>query len=159
MKKINDKEYLEIVKFILENDEFLKRKKYKHHGNISVYDHCLKVSYVSYKYAKKFGLNKYDAAIGGLLHDFYYKPWTESVEKKNFFEKHGFVHARDALENSRIHFKDNLNSVREDIILKHMFPLNIKIPKYRETWLIVIVDKCVSMEVLLQPKFFKDMFK
>ena len=159
MKKINDKEFFEIVSDILDNEEFLKRKKYKHHGNISVYDHSLKVSYLSYKCAKKMGLNKYDAAIGGLLHDFYYKPWNENCKKKKFFEKHGFVHAKEALENSKFFFKNNLNNVREDIILKHMFPLNIKLPKYRESWLIVVIDKYVSLEVLKQPNFFKDIFK
>ena len=48
---------------------------------------------------------KYDAksvAIGGLLHDFYYKPWQNNNEKKKFLKKHGFVHAKEALDNSKI---------------------------------------------------------
>ena len=75
---INDDYYL-IVKDILNSDEFIKRKKYRHHGDISVYEHSLKVSRLSYEIAKKINLalkrqvfNEYDMAIGAPLHDFYY---------------------------------------------------------------------------------------
>ena len=75
---INDDYYL-IVKDILNSDEFIKRKNYRHHGDISVYEHSLKVSRLSYEIAKKINLslkrqvfNEYDMAIGALLHDFYY---------------------------------------------------------------------------------------
>ena len=101
-------DYYLIVNKILENEEFLKRKKYRHHGDISVYEHSLSVSILSYNIAKKinllFGkiiLNEYDVAVGALLHDFYYKPYTEDHEKKPLFKKHGFVHASEALENSK----------------------------------------------------------
>ena len=39
--------------------------------------------------AKKLKVDYKSAAIGGLLHDFYTKPWQEDTEKKKFFEKHG----------------------------------------------------------------------
>ena len=32
-------EWYEIVKDILNDEEFLKRKKFKHHGEVSVYEH------------------------------------------------------------------------------------------------------------------------
>lgn len=53
----NNKEFLEIVKVILENEEFQKRSMYLHHGKTSVYDHSLKVSYLSYNLAKKINLD------------------------------------------------------------------------------------------------------
>lgn len=158
-ENIIDSDYLAIVNNILNNDEFIRRKEYKHHGEISVYDHSLRVSYLSYKFAKKFkSVNEKDVAIGGLLHDFYYKPWMNDTKKRKFFEKHGFVHAREALENSKIFFSEELNDIREDIILKHMFPLNIKLPKYKETWIITLFDKLVSLEVIKEPKFFLSLF-
>ena len=46
-------DYYEIVKDILENNEFKKRKEYAHHGSISVYEHSLKVSILAYKLSKK----------------------------------------------------------------------------------------------------------
>lgn len=163
MKKSNEinynEEYLMIASDILNNEEFIKRKSYKHHGNISVYDHSLKVSQLAYKISKKFkSMDRKSIIIGGLLHDFYYKSWMDNKEKKSFFKKHGFVHAKEALENSKNIFPLYMNNIVEDIIIKHMFPLNIKPPRYKEAWLVSLVDKWVSLEVLLEPDFFKKLF-
>lgn len=90
-------------------------------------------------------------AIAGLLHDFYDKPWQNSVEKRPFFQKHGFVHAKEAKENACKYFKKYMNPKIENCIERHMFPLNKKPPKYIEGWLIVLVDKADSMDFLLHP--------
>lgn len=150
--KICDVDYYNTVKDILENPEFIKRKDYKHHGNISVYSHCLAVSYNSYRVCRFLGLDKESVAIGGLLHDFYYKPWQENNIKKSFFKKHGFVHAKEALENSQIYFPTLMNKKVENIIKRHMFPLNIVPPRYTESWIVTMVDKYVSLEVFKEPK-------
>ena len=42
-------DYYEIVKNILDNEEFKKRKTYAHHGSITVYEHSIKVSLLAYK--------------------------------------------------------------------------------------------------------------
>ena len=153
-----DEEYLKIVDKILNNKEFLKRKKYEHHGEITVYDHSLHVSKLAYKIAKKLHFkHKNDVAIGGLLHDFYYKPWQDNKEKKPLFQKHGFVHAKEALENSKKYFPELMNDRISNIILRHMFPLNITPPKYKEAWLVSMADKIVSVEAIFQPKFIKSM--
>ena len=39
-----DKEFLEIIKPIIDNKEFIKRKKFHHHENESVYDHSMAVA-------------------------------------------------------------------------------------------------------------------
>ena len=122
MRKEWEKEYYNIVKDILEHEEFIKRKEYKHHDNISVYDHCLAVSKLSYEMAKKEKLDYKSAAIGGLLHDFYRKPWQECTKRKKFLEMHGFTHARDALLNAHKFFPHLMNDKIDDIILRHMFP-------------------------------------
>ena len=147
------KEYNEIIKNILEHPEFIKRKEFKHHSEISVYEHCLAVSKLSYKICKKLKLDYKSAAIGGLLHDFYTKPWQECSETKKFLEKHGFTHARDAYKNAHKYFDDMMNEKIDDIILRHMFPLNKKPPKYKESWIVSLVDKYVSLEVIKDPKF------
>ena len=148
--KLND-DYKEITKEILENSEFLKRKDYNHHENISVYTHSLMVSYYSYKIAKKLKLDYKSTAIAGILHDFYYEDWQKS-KKRKLKELHGFVHAKEALNNSKEHFDYLLNDKISNSIVRHMFPLNIIPPKYFEGWIITIVDKIVSLDVLLYPK-------
>lgn len=154
LEKLNNKmdsEYKKIVSKILENPEFEKRLTYHHHENRSVYVHSLYVSYYSYLIAKKLKLDYKSTAIAGLLHDFYYDDWQMNP-KKGIKNLHGFVHAREAYENSQIYFNDLLNNKINDCIRKHMFPLTIRPPKYTEGWIITLVDKIVSLKVLKSPK-------
>ena len=147
-----DKEYLEIISQILNHPEFQKRKEYHHHENRSVYVHSLMVSYKSYKIAKKLKLDYRSAAIGGLLHDFYYNDWQTNPKKvKKITEMHGFVHPKEALENSIKLFPKLIDKKTADIISKHMFPLTIKPPRYLESWIITMVDKYVSLEIFKTP--------
>lgn len=145
-------EYYRIIQPILMSDEFQKRKNFKHHGNISVYDHSLAVSKKAYILAKKLNKDYKSAAIGGLLHDFYTHPWQEKHEKQKFFKQHGFTHAKDALKNSYIYFPYLMNNKIDNIILRHMFPLNKVPPKYMESWIVTLADKYVSLEVFKDPK-------
>jgi len=152
-KITKDKEYYDIVKEIINDLEFQKRKDYLHHENESVFDHVLEVSYYSYLYCKDHNLDYISAAIGGLLHDFYPTPWQGvNVEHKKFFQKHGFVHAREAKENALKFFPQYMNPKIENIILRHMFPLNITPPKYKEAWVITMIDKRMSLKIFKNPK-------
>lgn len=148
--KFND-EYKDIINEVINHPEFIRRKDFHHHENISVYTHSLMVSYYSYKVAKKMHLDYKSTAIAGILHDFYYEDW-QKAHKKKLRELHGFVHAKEALNNSKEHFSHLLNKKISNSIVRHMFPLNIIPPKYFEGWVITIVDKIVSMDVLLYPK-------
>lgn len=158
-------EYLKIIDPFINHPEFIKRKKYMHHIGESVYAHTLRVSFDSYKIAKRLHWDYKAAAIGGLLHDFYDKPWQNNHEKTPFLKKHGFVHAEQARINALKYFPEDINKKIEDIIQKHMFPLNKRPPKYKESWLISLVDKADSMDFLMHPKilfglmFHKDIKK
>lgn len=148
-----DIEFLSYIKPILDNQEFQRRKNYMHHYNLSVYDHSMEVAYKSYLFAKKYQLDKKSISIGGLLHDFYYNDWQNTSKgKKKLKDMHGFVHAREALENARKIFPDLMNDKVEDIILRHMFPLNIHPPKYKESWVVTCMDKASSIDVLKHPR-------
>lgn len=151
MSIVDRLEYYSIIYEILKNKEFQKRKNYKHHGNISVYDHSLAVSKLSYKIAKKLNLDYKSAAIGGLLHDFYKKPWQENIEKQKFLQKHGFTHAKEAMINSHEYFPTLMSPRIDNIIERHMFPLNKIPPKYKEAWVVTFADKYVSLEVFKHP--------
>lgn len=155
-------DWFELVKPILLSVEFQKRIKFKHHYN-SVFYHCILVSYRSYEFAIKHNVNPYNCAIAGLLHDFYPYAWQDSKAlrgldanyskkigvKKKFFEKHGFTHAREALENVYKYYPEYSNDRIDNAILRHMFPLNIAVPKYKESWVITTQDKIVSIKELL----------
>lgn len=148
---LENKEYYNLVKEIITNKEFLKRKEYEHHYNESVYDHVLRVSYDCYKIGKRLKLDYKSLAIAGLLHDFYDKPWQDVFDKTKFFEKHGFVHAEQARKNAIKYFPNLVDEKIGSMIKTHMFPLNKKIPEYKESWILTIVDKADSMDFLLHP--------
>ena len=150
-KEKKDLEYNLIIKDIINSEEFQKRKNFSHHGKISVYDHSLSVSKKAYKIAKFFKLDYKSAAIAGLLHDFYEKPWQDDKTKYPFFKQHGFTHAQNALINSQKYYHEYLNETIENAILRHMFPLNIVPPKYKVGWIVTLSDKIVSMEVFKYP--------
>ena len=133
-----DSQYMSIVNDILNNDEFLKIKKIEHHG-ISRYDHSLKVSYYSYKIAKALHLDFEQTAVGGLLHDFFLSPDDRSQSERL---KSVFTHPKEAVNMAKSQF--NLSVKEEDMIRSHMFPINLSIPKYAESWIVSMVDKCVA---------------
>lgn len=149
----NDKKYCDIVGVILKSQEFKRRKTFKHHENCSLYQHCIEVSYTAYRWCKKLKLDYKAAAIGGILHDFYTEPWQDNIHHKDpFFKQHGFVHARNAMDNAYKFFPEYMNDKVANIILRHMFPLNIHPPKYIESWIVSLADKKVSLDVLKPSK-------
>jgi uncharacterized protein len=134
----NDKEYMKLVKHILKDKMFLKLKNIAHHG-VSRFSHSLKVSYCSYKVAKKLGLNYKKVATAGLLHDFFITEEGTSYIDKVLFNFH---HANIAVENAIKRF--NISELEKDIISSHMFPCNLTPPKYLESWVVHMVDKVVA---------------
>jgi len=117
----------------------MKLKNYYHH-NSSIFEHAEIVSWISYSICKYLNLDYASAARGALLHDFFLYDWRNHDEPELAKEKfHGFEHPKIALENSRKHF--NLNKIEEDIIIKHMWPLTLLPPRYRESFIVTFVDK------------------
>ena len=133
-----DDSYLRIVNNILQNEEFNKLKNISHHG-LTRYDHCLKVSYYSYKVAKTLRLDYKQAARGGLLHDFFLSS-NEQTFKEKFISF--TTHPKKAEKKARELF--DITEKESDIIASHMFPISIRIPKYIESWVVNVVDKSVA---------------
>ena len=139
-------EFIELVTPIIENEKVKRMDKYIQHGTTSTLEHCISVAYVSFSIAKKFHINcDYNSLIrGALLHDYFLYDWHVSDESHKW---HGFSHARMALLNASRDFE--LTPIEKDIIEKHMFPLNIRLPKYKESYLVTIADKiCSSYETI-----------
>lgn len=79
-----------------------------------------------------------------LADDFFLYDWHNTKPKSGL---HGFTHPRTALDNANERFI--LNEIEKDIIEKHMWPLTPGLPKYKESYIIVLVDKyCSFMEIM-----------
>ena len=135
-------EYYEIIREIEEHEEFLKLKEYFHH-NSSIYVHVQDVAYLSYRICKFLKLDYCSAARGALLHDFFLYDWrNHDVPDLSSNKFHGIAHPGIALANARKHF--SVNEIEADIIRKHMWPLTIIPPKYKESFIVSFADKYLS---------------
>lgn len=144
--------YDELIYFKAVLDEFIhspsvqQMQEYIQHGHTSCLDHSLLVAYYSYYLAKRLHLSTdYQSIIrGALLHDFFLYDWHEKGDRKGL---HGFTHPKAALANAEKHFL--LNDKEREIIVKHMWPLTLKLPRYKEAYIVSFADKyCSIMEIL-----------
>ena len=149
-KLLSKKDYYNTVSDLVENSVVLSMDNYTQHGSTSTLDHCIRVSYRSYKIAKALKMDYISAARAGLLHDLFLYDWHLQPKGKKMLEKHGYTHPKTALNNACLHFE--LNSKEKDIILKHMWPLTLRsVPKYKESFLVSMVDKYSSCGETLFP--------
>lgn len=138
--KLKDKEYLNNVIDIIEHKEFNRTKEIVHHG-LNRFDHCIRVSYYSYKVTKFLHLDCKKVARAGLLHDFFFVDNNDIDITKRIDVL--INHPKYALVNSKRYFE--LTEKEEDIISSHMFPIALKTPKYMESWIVDIVDNIVAV--------------
>ena len=141
-RKPFEDEFYDITKDIYTHDEFMKLKLHNHH-NSSIYDHVMDVSYFSYRACKFLKLDYRSAARGALLHDFFLYDWRNhdfpDLPAKKF---HGIEHPKIALANAKKHFI--LNDIEKDIVRKHMWPLTLVPPKYKESFIVSFADKYLA---------------
>lgn len=140
---LSNTEYCSIVQDILDNETVQEMKKYRQHYNTSTYDHCLEVSYISYKICKKFNLDYKSMARAAMLHDLFLYDWRKSQRNVEIEGLHAFVHPKIALQNASKIF--DLNEKEKDIIVKHMWPITLPFPKYKESFIITLVDKYCAL--------------
>lgn len=148
MKKIPSfsEDFSEIIYNLNITSRFPLTKNHIQHADISVYQHCIFVAYMSCKIATllKLNVDKKSLIRGALLHDYFLYDWHDKEKEVKF---HGFVHAKISFKNASEDF--DLTEIEKDIILHHMFPLNITPPSSKEAWIICIADKiCASLETL-----------
>ena len=127
---------------ILNSAGMHSEKNFIQHGNFSCYAHSVNVAETSVRLAELLSIkvDKKSMIRGALLHDYFLYDWHEPSREHRL---HGFSHAKVALENAQRDFC--LNSIEQDIICRHMFPLNIKPPKYRESRIVCLADKICSI--------------
>lgn len=145
-------DYMEMIKYygkeILESKNMQKEKTFMQHGNISVFDHSVAVTIKCLKIAHKLGIPVDQKTLirGALLHDYFLYDWHESDKSHRL---HGFTHAKKALLNAEKKYE--LNDIERNMIYCHMFPLNLRIPKFRESIILCIADKIVATKETLEP--------
>jgi len=144
-------DYTILVEDILENEEFNKLDAIEHHGT-SRLKHSKRVSYYSYKVCKILHLDYIAAARAGLLHDFFFSD-NERTKKDRIISV--FTHPKKALKKAMEHFE--LNDKEQNIIVSHMFPINLILPEYIESWIVSTVDKIVGTYEFLEKYSLKHM--
>ena len=127
-----------IAKDIINTNKFNKLKEEKHHG-LTRYIHVMRVSKFTYKISKKLKMDYVSATRAALLHDYFTK---NDFGDKSSSGKELVNHPSVACINALKEF--NLNELERNAIESHMFPLSKTLPKYKESWLLTIVDKSVA---------------
>ena len=132
--------YEELVGDILAHRQVLHMKNFNQHSKVTCFDHSIHVSYYSYLVCKFLKLDYKSTARGALLHDFFLYDWHITKPYKG---THAFSHSVIALENAEQHF--TLNAMEKDIIQKHMWPLTIRPPRFKESLIVSLTDKYCSI--------------
>ncbi len=136
----------DIAKEIITNKKYLKLKGESHHG-ITRYEHSMRVARHVYKLSKKLNVDYISATRAAILHDFF----TNEEFGSNHGLIQGVVHPDIALTNALGEF--DLNEKEQNAIAAHMFPLCMTLPKYKESWVLTVVDKLVAIYEYASYKF------
>lgn len=137
--------YKGIITKVLANEDVIKLFNIKHHKNTNRLVHCLHVSYRCFLVSYRHQMDYVSAAIGGLLHDFCLTCKGEYT-RKTYEDIWCFYHPQIALKNTEKYFA--ITDITRDMIIKHMFPITLSIPKYKETYLIAYWDKYYAIREL-----------
>ena len=139
-----DSKMYELIKNIIETDNYKSQKNYISHGNTNLYDHQINVAYECYKYLEKKNKQDIDMIYAALLHDYYLYDWHD-IKKYPRKRLHGFRHPKIAMNNA---IRDYGISKRcQSMIRTHMFPLTLfHIPKSMDAYKLSIIDKKCSIK-------------
>ncbi|MBL1226282.1 HD domain-containing protein [Enterococcus sp. BWR-S5] len=144
-KWTEDKEYMSYVEDLLATEEVQRLGNYIQHMNSTRLEHSISVSYYSYKLAKKWNGDARATARAGLLHDLFYYDWRTTKFDEG---SHAYMHPRIAVKNAEK--LTELSDLERDIIIKHMWGATIAPPKYKESYIVTMVDKyCAIKEASL----------
>ena len=94
-----------------------------------------------------------------MLHDLFLYVWRKKYRSIELPGLHAFVHPKIALKNASEIFE--LNDIEKDIIEKHMWPVTFSLPKYKESYIVTIMDKysaCLETYLYIKEKLEKKTF-
>lgn len=145
---LDDLEYMTIIEDLLGHQFVQDLRYYKHHHMNTRYNHSLEVSYLTYKWSKRMGMNYGSAARASLLHDLFYYDCKD--DRDIVPENHLAEHPQISLMNARQ--ITQLTELEEDMILKHMWLPGRPRPSYKESWVLTVMDKyCAVKDICIVP--------
>ena len=117
-------------------------KNYHHHKEINTHYHSLFVAYSVMKLCERLQvINEREIVRAALLHDFYLYEWfTEKHE-----EYHIWYHPKESVKNIEAHF-GKLTPMQKNMVLSHMFPTYVELPKSLGAWMLTFCDKRCAIE-------------
>ena len=126
---------------ILGSQGMLLSQSFRQHGDVSVALHCFLAAVVCVRLARALALRVDTRALvrGALLHDYFLYDWHDPDPSHRL---HGFRHAGFALRNAGRDF--SLGPIERNMIASHMLPMNLVLPRFRESLLLCLADKICS---------------
>lgn len=131
--------------------EFSQGFKQTHHYHTTVSDHSIHVAEISAKIGhtlNKMGMNlSLDTLIkGSLLHDI----GIVGARNKTIKEMGHCLAVYHPLKSAELAQKyiNDLSKREKNLIEAHMFPLSLHIPKYKESWVVLIADNIAVIKDL-----------
>lgn len=155
----NDVEFQAIVGELISNNTVQQMKNFRQHYETSCFDHCYMAAYYCYLICKRYKLDYKSAARAAMLHDLFLYDWR--VRQPGRKGLHAFTHGKVACNNACKIF--DLNEKEKDIIIKHMWPVTIELPRSIEGIILTFVDKyCAlseSFDIVKSRLFMKKAFR
>lgn len=144
-----DKYFINIISDMIENNTVKQMNDFKQHYETTCFEHCLVASYYCYLLCKKFNLDYISCSRAAMVHDLFLYDWRKRQNGRKGL--HAFTHPQTAYDNASKLF--DLNEKEKDIIVKHMWPVTLALPKYKESYILTLVDKYCALNESYQEIF------
>ena len=126
---------------LLENEEIMLLDNFTQHYSFTRLRHSLDVAYASFVIAHFLRWDSKSTARAGLLHDMFFYDWRDKTYKRE--GRHASAHPLVAIENAKR--VTSLNKLEENIIRRHMWLATLIPPRYKEGYIVTIVDKACAI--------------
>lgn len=144
-----NKYFISIISDMIENNTVKQMNNFKQHYETTCFEHCLVASYYCYLLCKKFNLDYISCSRAAMVHDLFLYDWRKRQNGRKGL--HAFTHPQTAYDNASKLF--DLNEKEKDIIVKHMWPVTLALPKYKESYILTLVDKYCALNESYQEIF------
>ncbi len=138
--KNNKSVYYDIYSEFYSVNKYRELKSIMHHGDNRL-NHINRVAKMSFLVSKLLKCDYISCTRGAMMHDFFTKDdiTKGNIKYRKFLKNHPSI----ALDNANKYF--DINDIEKDAIVTHMFPITKQKPKYKESKIVCICDKLVSI--------------